>query len=259
MRQVSSFLGVLIDRASLKDCVNKSLGAISGIERPVVFACANPHSLTTAQSDTSFRDALNEADIVVPDGVGISLLAKVCGISLGPRITGADYFFGILNALSQLGSGKIYFFGSSSTVLELIAQRFKEDFPSLKICGLQSPPFGMWGDEDNAHMIEAINEAKPDVLWVGMTAPKQEKWVSANRHKLNVPVIGSIGAVFDFYARTFPRAPQWMCKAGLEWLYRLLREPRRMWKRNFLSTPHFVALSIYRHLLKIQESSRSSN
>ena len=100
-------------------------------------------------------------------------------------------------------------------------------------------------------MVASINGADPDVLWVGMTAPKQEKWVEANRHHLSAPVIGSIGAVFDFYAGVNPRAPQWMCKLGIEWLYRLLSNPRRMWRRTFISAPKFVALVIWRHVLGI--------
>ncbi len=97
-------------------------------------------------------------------------------------------------------------------------------------------------------MIATINEAEPDVLWVGMTAPKQEKWVHANVDSLNARVIGSVGAVFDFFAGTAPRAPQWMCSLGLEWLHRLAREPRRMWRRIFVSTPVFVRKVLAQHV-----------
>ena len=100
-------------------------------------------------------------------------------------------------------------------------------------------------------MVQTINDAKPDVLWVGMTAPKQEKWVEENRHNLTVPVIGSIGAVFDFYAGTYARAPQWVCRIGLEWAYRFLLEPRRMWQRNCVSAPKFLWLVMSRHVLGI--------
>jgi len=98
-------------------------------------------------------------------------------------------------------------------------------------------------------MVQTINLARPDVLWVGMTAPKQEKWVEENRHNLNVPVIGSIGAVFDFYAGTYARAPQWVCRIGFEWAYLFMLEPRRMWHRNFVSTPKFLWLVLCQHVL----------
>ena len=176
MRDANPFLGVMIDRISLHGAVEQALAAISRTETPVVFACANPHSLTVAQSDISFRSALNNANLVVPDGVGISLMGKACGIPLGPRITGADYFFAVLRALVDRGSGRVYFFGSSQRVLDLIAKQFAKDFPTLTLCGLHSPPYGHWGDQENKDMVQKINETKPDVLWVGMTAPKQEKW-----------------------------------------------------------------------------------
>lgn len=187
--------------------------------------------------------------MVVADGIGVTVMARLVGVPIGPRITGTDYFHAVLGALQQRGGGRVFFFGSSQQVLDLIVKRFVADFPSLTLCGTLSPPFGEWSDEENRRMVQVINEAKPDVLWVGMTAPKQEKWVEFNRRELNAPMIGSIGAVFDFYAGTYSRAPQWMCRMGLEWAYRFLLEPRRMWRRNFLSAPRFVWLVLRYHTL----------
>jgi N-acetylglucosaminyldiphosphoundecaprenol N-acetyl-beta-D-mannosaminyltransferase len=213
-----------------------------------VFACANPHSLVVAQYDESFRSALTAADFVVADGIGVTLMAGVTGVEVGPRITGTDYFYGVLAALQESGGGRVFFCGSSQRVLDLIAKRFADDFPSLTLCGVLSPPFGTWSEVENLRMVRVINDAKPDVLWVGMTAPKQEKWVEANRRQLNVPVIGSIGAVFDFYAGTYSRAPKWICDIGLEWAYRFILEPRRMWQRNFVSAPKFIWLVLRQHV-----------
>ena len=176
------------------------------------------------------------------------------GVQIGPRITGTDYFQAVLNALQQRGDGRVFFFGSSQRVLDLIAKRFANDFPALTLCGTLSPPFGSWSDEENRRMVQVINDAKPDVLWVGMTAPKQEKWVEENRRNLNVPVIGSIGAVFDFYAGTYARAPQLICRIGLEWAYRFILEPRRMWQRNCVSAPKFIWLVFSRHVLGVGKS-----
>jgi N-acetylglucosaminyldiphosphoundecaprenol N-acetyl-beta-D-mannosaminyltransferase len=189
------------------------------------------------------------ANLIVADGVGVSLMAQMVGIQIGPRITGTDYFHAVLQALQQRGAGRVFFFGSSQSTLTLMAKRFAADFPSLTLCGTLSPPFGSWSDEENSRMVQAINDAKPDVLWVGMTAPKQEKWVEANRRQLNIPVIGSIGAVFDFYAGTRARASQLVCRIGLEWVYRFILEPRRMWKRSVISSPIFVYLVLRRHVL----------
>ena len=246
-RDAGILLGIPIDRKALVDIVHKSMHAIDHRSSQRVFACANPHSLVIAQQDSAFHQALTGADMVVVDGVGLSLMTRFVGIRIGPRITGTDYFQGVLNALQQRGSGRVFFFGSSQQVLDRITKRFAADFPALTLCGALSPPFGTWSEEENHRMVKTINDAEPDVLWVGMTAPKQEKWVEANRRQLTVPVIGSIGAVFDFYAGTYSRAPEWVCDIGLEWAYRFILEPRRMWRRNFVSAPKFVWLVIRRH------------
>lgn len=248
-REVGVLLGIPVDRKSLPVITEESLQAIDRKISQRVFACANPHSLVVAEGDPSFHSALRQADLVVADGVGVAFMARLVGVQIGPRITGTDYFQVLLKALQHRGGGRVFFFGSSQRVLDLIAKRFANDFPALTLCGTLSPPFGSWGDEENRRMVQAITEARPDVLWVGMTAPKQEKWVEENRHILNVPVIGSIGAVFDFYAGTYARAPQWVCRIGLEWVYRFILEPRRMWQRNIVSAPIFVWLVLRRHAL----------
>lgn len=252
-RDAGILLGIPIDRKPLAEVTAEALQAINRKMSPRVFACANPHSLVVAQHDGSFQSALTQANLVVADGVGVTFMARLVGVQIGPRITGTDYFQAVLMALQQRGGGRVFFFGSSQWVLDLIAKRFAADFPSLTLCGALSPPFGAWSDEENRRMVQVINDAKPDVLWVGMTAPKQEKWVEANRRQLNAPVIGSIGAVFDFYAGTYARAPQWVCRIGLEWAYRFILEPRRMWERNVVSAPMFVWLVLRRHVLETLE------
>lgn len=253
-RDAGFLLGIHIDRDDLDSIGTSALSAIEGRRSSIVFACANPHSLVVAQSDPSFQFALTQANLVVADGIGVSVMARLVGVQIGPRITGTDYFQAVLGALQQRGGGRVFFFGSSQRVLDLIAKRFASDFPSLILCGMLSPPFGSWSDEQNRRMVQLINDAKPDVLWVGMTAPKQEKWVEENRHNLTAPVIGSIGAVFDFYAGTYARAPQWVCHIGLEWAYRFLLEPRRMWQRNCVSAPKFLWLVLSRHVLGFGKS-----
>jgi N-acetylglucosaminyldiphosphoundecaprenol N-acetyl-beta-D-mannosaminyltransferase len=248
-RRPSPFLGVSIGQGgTLDQIMDRSLAAIRGDQPPMVFACANPHSLVAAQQDPEFLSALNAAQIVVADGVGVSLAARMLGIEVGPRITGDDFFRALLAALARNGRGRVFFFGSSDRVLGLIAERFARDYPQLTLCGSLSPPFREFTAAENADMVAAINAARPDVLWVGMTAPKQEKWVQSNHAALHAPVIGSIGAVFEFFAGTNPRAPAWMCAIGLEWLYRLLREPGRMWQRVAVSGPRFAAAVVRQHV-----------
>ena len=252
-RDACILLGIPIDRKHLAEVTEEALQAIDRRMSQRVFACANPHSLVVAQHDDSFQSALTKANLVVADGVGVTFMARLVGAQIGPRITGSDYFQAVLNALQHRGGGRVFFFGSSQRVLDLIAKRFAADFPSLTLCGALSPPFGSWSDEENGWMVQVISDAKPDVLWVGMTAPKQEKWVEDNRRQLTAPVIGSIGAVFDFYAGTYARAPQWVCRIGLEWAYRFILEPRRMWQRNCVSAPKFVWLVLLRHVLGVKK------
>jgi N-acetylglucosaminyldiphosphoundecaprenol N-acetyl-beta-D-mannosaminyltransferase len=239
-------LGVRLDARPLADLVSAAQAAIATREDSFVFACANPHSLAVARADADFRQALEMATAVVADGVGCQWAAALCGVSIGPRITGYDFFVSLMSSLSGVG-GRVFFFGSSEDVLARLADRVTLDFPRVTVATL-SPPFKPWPEEKNDQMIERIRRFEPDVLWVGMTAPKQEKWVAATIGRLQVPVIGSIGAVFSYYARVTPRAPQWICNVGLEWLYRLPREPTRLWRRTFVSAPVILCHALLERL-----------
>lgn len=243
----NSMLGVPIWGQGLDDLVGDSLDAIerrASLERPYVFACANPHSLTVADRDPAFKSALVDADAVVADGVGVRIAANLCGRNLGPRITGIDYFNALMNALDSRGSSRVTFFGSRQPVLDALLARSAISFPQVSSMKAISPPYGDWSGEANDCFIDEINESRPDVLWVGMTAPKQEKWVRLNQHKLKCGVVGSVGAVFDYFAGTVRRAPQWVCDLGFEWAYRLSREPTRLWERTFVSAPQFLGLAM---------------
>lgn len=242
-----SMLGVPIWGRGLLDLVDSSVEAIGHrpvADKPYVFACANPHSLAVADRDPDFKSALVEADAVVADGVGMQIAAKLCGRSLGPRITGIDYFRALMGALDARGGARVTFFGSRQPVLDLLVARVIAAWPNVSYVKAISPPYGDWSPETNERFIDEINASRPDVLWVGMTAPKQEKWVRDNQHRLACGVAGSIGAVFDYFAGTVQRAPQWVCDMGLEWAYRLSREPARLWERTFVSAPQFLGLAM---------------
>ena len=136
---------------------------------------------------------------------------------------------------------KVMFMGSSEKVLGLIRERAAVDYPNLEVVTYSPPYKAVFSDEDNQAIIKAINEAKPDLLWIGMTAPKQEKWTYQHWHELDINChVGTIGAVFDFYAGTAQRAPLWWQHHGLEWLYRLIKEPKRMWRRYVIGNPLFI-------------------
>ncbi|MES1191651.1 MAG: WecB/TagA/CpsF family glycosyltransferase [Steroidobacter sp.] len=240
-------LGLHIGAGSLPLLVSKAMNAVETRKPPFKFACANPHSLVVARKDTQFMDALHACDAIVADGVGVTLAGWLVSIDVGPRITGIDFFRGMMLELNRRG-GRAFFFGSTDEVLQKVMKNARHDFPNVHV-DVFSPPYGEWSEDANQEMIDCIRAAQPDVLWVGMTAPKQEKWVHHNAEKLAVPVIGSIGAVFQYYAGDIKRAPEWLCHMGFEWLYRLAGEPRRLWRRTIVSAPAFIYLVIRERLL----------
>jgi N-acetylglucosaminyldiphosphoundecaprenol N-acetyl-beta-D-mannosaminyltransferase len=242
-------LGVPIGKRSLTEAVSEAMSAIDNNGPQITVAFVNSNSIAVAQDDIEHFNALNNTSHVIADGVGVTTMARFAGIDVGPRIAGEQYFLTLMNALEQKGSGRLFFFGSNSEVLANITARCRTDFPSLEVCGTISPPFTKWSEEENDLMVDAINKAKPDVLWVGMTAPKQEKWVYGNREKLTVMVIGSIGAVFDYFAGTISSPPGWLRKIGLETIYRLVLAPGRVWKRAILGNSRFVYFVLKRHIL----------
>ncbi len=198
----------------------------------------NPHSFCIAQEDARFKAALNRSDILLPDGIGIVWAAKVLkGIRL-QKIAGADLHAYCLQLAHKTGK-RVFYLGAAPSTLEKIKERLEIEYPGLK-AGFYSPPYKTeFSEEDNQKMINEVNGFQPDFLFVGMTAPKQEKWIYEHFDQLHVGTTCAIGAVFDFYAGTVQRAPSWMIKLGLEWLHRSLKS-WRLAKRNLSSNPRFV-------------------
>lgn len=202
----------------------------------------NAHSYNTALKDKLFAEALQRGDALIPDGASIVMACRWLKAKSQPkeRIAGWDLFVMEMERLNRKG-GKCFFMGSSEKVLGLIKKRTKTVYPNITV-ETYSPPYKPeFSEEDNRAIIEAINRADPDLLWIGMTAPKQEKWTYTHWDELKIRChTGTIGAVFDFFAGTVERAPEWWQKHSLEWLYRLLKEPKRMWKRYIIGNTLFL-------------------
>jgi len=212
-----------------------------------VFVCANPHSLVTADADPAFQAAIHGADLVTPDGAGIVLASRLRGGRIRQRVTGSDIFYGLSRAVDQgISAGRpcrYFFLGSTPETLGRIEKKLAADYPGIVFAGAYSPPFReVFSAADSRKMVDAVNAARPDVLWVGMTAPKQEKWIHQHRRRLDVKFIAAVGAVFDFYVGTVKRSPPWFLDHGLEWLPPLIQEPVRLWQRNFVSSPAFLLM-----------------
>lgn len=202
----------------------------------------NAHSYNTALKDELFAEALTKGDVLIPDGVSIVKACKWLKAKSQPkeRIAGWDLFVFEMDKLNSKG-GKCFFMGSSEKVLGLIKKRATVDYPNITV-ETYSPPYKPeFSKEDNEAIIAAINKANPDLLWIGMTAPKQEKWTYSHWNELDIHChVGTIGAVFDFFAGTVARAPMWWQEHGLEWAYRLLKEPKRMWRRYIIGNALFL-------------------
>lgn len=217
-------------------------------EGKILINCLNAYSYNVAQKDSLFAESLIRGDYLIPDGAGIVMACKWLKAKSQPqrRIAGWDLFAYEMQRLDGKSKkeevkSKVMFIGSSEKVLALIRERAKLDFPHIEV-ETYSPPYKkVFSDEDDQAMIKVINDTNPDLLWIGMTAPRQEKWIYTHWDNLNIQChVGTIGAVFDFYAGTAKRAPIWWQEHSLEWLFRLLMEPSRMWRRYLIGNPIFL-------------------
>lgn len=241
---VENITGYSVGTQSVSACVADVVASVQQAKpnQPCRWlACMNPHSYVIALDDPPFAKALHTADWLIPDGSGIVLASKLLSGQIRERVTGSDIFHGIHSALDRLGGYRVFFLGSTEAILTDIRQRMAQDYPNIRIAGTYSPPFTpKFTAADNQAMIAAINAAAPDVLWVGMTAPKQEKWLHQHHAELNVKFAAAVGAVFDFYTGRVKRSHPVYQRLGLEWLPRLFQQPRRLWRRMGVSAPIFV-------------------
>lgn len=202
----------------------------------------NAHSFNITQKIFLFAKAIIGSDVLIPDGASIVMACRWLKTKSQPkeRIAGWDLFVAEMERLNAKG-GKCFFMGSNELVLALIKKKAAKDYPNI-IVHTYSPPYkSEFSEEENKDIINAINAASPDLLWIGMTAPKQEMWVYQHWEELDIHChVGTIGAVFDFYAGTVKRAPLWMQNHSLEWLYRLIKEPQRMWRRYLIGNVLFI-------------------
>jgi len=235
------FLSFKLFNGSVYKCADEIVAVATRTERNCfIMACLNPHSFIIARDDKLFRNALKRSHWLIADGIGIVWGGRLLGKPIKDRVTGPDVFLAVMKRLNKKG-GSVFFLGSTDTTLKKIQTRMKETFPNITPVGFLSPPYKQFfSDEENVAIIEKINKAKPDLLWVGMTAPKQERWLDDHRFKLDVKAAGAVGAAFDFFAETVKRSPVVMQKLGLEWLHRSLASPTRLGKRNATSNPKFV-------------------
>lgn len=224
----------------LLDFTNKHIGELSGDYMCV----SNVHTTITSYEDKDYRNVQNGGIMAIPDGAPLSAVGKKRGFKDMERTTGPSYMGEIFKISVDKGY-RHYFYGSTDETLEKLYQELTKNYPGLQIVGMYSPPFRPMTEEEDAAIVEQIKETKPNFIWVGLGAPKQEKWMAAHQGRVNGFMVG-VGAGFDFFAGNISRAPEWMQKHSLEWLYRLIQDPKRLFKRYLLTNTKFIWNTIIR-------------
>lgn len=211
--------------------------------RAQTYVCVTPaHGVMDGQKQPGLRKIFNESGLTTPDGMAIVWLLKLAGHQHVSRVYGPELMLAVCQ-LSLTKGYTHYLFGGNPQVPEQLAQSLETQFPGIKIVGTYSPPFHPLTTEEDEKIIQAINETHPDIVWVGLSTPKQEWWMAEHLGKIKAPVMVGVGAAFDFLSGNKRQAPKWMQKNGLEWLFRLSTEPRRLWRR-YIRYPIFVLLVI---------------
>jgi N-acetylglucosaminyldiphosphoundecaprenol N-acetyl-beta-D-mannosaminyltransferase len=244
-------LGSYIDALSWEDALHRIEEWARLSESHYVCAC-NVHSIVSATLDDEFKSAINAADMNVPDGMPVAWSLRRFGFSAQQRIDGPELMWRLCENAATVGK-RVFFYGSSAGVLARLNTRLTTLIPTLQIAGMHAPPYRLLTKEEDEAVVELINASGAELVFVGMGCPKQEIWMAQHRGKLRGVMIG-VGAAFDYHAGTLSRAPYWMQRRGLEWLYRLLKEPKRLWRRYLITNSVFVYL-IARRLYRPHKSS----
>lgn len=241
-----NILGVGISAITMPQALAQIAAWVDSRAHRYVSVCT-VHTVMECQRDEAMRRAVNGAGLATPDGMPLVWLGRWWSQGEVKRVYGPDLMLALCQYSMERGY-QHYFYGGASGVPNLLAATLQQRFPGLKVAGVYSPPFRPLSEKENAGIIAQINEANPDIVWVGLGTPKQDLWMAAHRAQLTAPVLIGVGAAFDFHTGRIPQAPRWMQNAGLEWLFRLWQEPRRLWYRYLIYNPLFITLVVAQQL-----------
>jgi N-acetylglucosaminyldiphosphoundecaprenol N-acetyl-beta-D-mannosaminyltransferase len=241
-------LGIPLAMTTYAEAMDVMDGMIASGERGYVCAVA-VHAVMVAQSDPAMRAAITGSTLTVPDGMPLVWAANMLGEGLENRVYGPELMRRYSRRCAELGHRVWLYGGRDQGSLAQLALNMRRENPGIKIVGGYSPPFRELTPEEEDSVVEQINEARPDVIWIGTGVPRQEKWMARMRPRVDVPVMCAVGAAFDFHAGRISQAPSWMQERGLEWTYRIAQEPRRLLPRYLYYNPRFV-MAFGRQLLR---------
>jgi N-acetylglucosaminyldiphosphoundecaprenol N-acetyl-beta-D-mannosaminyltransferase len=235
-----NILGVQVSAINLDRALETVGGWIDRRERRYV-CVASAHGVLECLADPDLKDVYNRSGMTTPDGMSLVWLLHLRGKRPVGRVYGPDLMIRLCE-LSVAKGWTHYLYGSTPDVLQALAGRLTGKFPGLRIAGTLSPPFRPLTPAEDREIVRTINESRPDIVWVGTGAPRQERWMSAHRKDIDAPVLIGVGAAFDFLSGRKPQAPRWIQRSGLEWLFRLATEPSRLWRR-YAQYPRFAVLA----------------
>lgn len=236
-----SVLNVRVDAVQIPDVIARIESWIHDRDSGHYVAVTGMHGITEAQSDATLGGILNSADLVVPDGMPLVWIGRSHGYPLPRRVYGPELMLAFFGATVHKGYRHFLYGGSPETCKRLV-KNLLQRFPGISIAGTYSPPFRPLTSQESAEIVEIINRASPDIVWVGLSTPKQERWMYDHRTRLRAPVLIGVGAAFDINSGAKRQAPEWMREHGFEWLFRLLQEPKRLWRRYLICGSRFAFL-----------------
>ncbi|MDX1521444.1 MAG: WecB/TagA/CpsF family glycosyltransferase [Anaerolineae bacterium] len=237
-----NILGIGIDPVTMPQAIGRISAWVETGVRTYISMCT-VHTVMECQRDKAVRQAVNGAGMATPDGMPLVWLSGWKSNSAVSRVYGPDLMLELCRH-SQAKGFRHYFYGGAEGIPDQLAQNLKRQFPDLQIAGSFSPPFRPLTSSEDAEIIRMINATGPDIIWVGLGTPKQDLWMMTHRDRLTAPVLIGVGAAFDFHTGRVRQAPKWMQKRGLEWFYRLLQEPKRLWYRYLVYNPLFILLTM---------------
>ena len=232
-----SVLGLGISEIVFNDAISLFLNAAATGQKVRASFCT-VNNVVTAKQDPVLRQQMGSSQIAAPDGMPLVWLGRLRGRKV-ERVCGPDLLPALCDQSRQFGY-RHFFYGGAEGVAEQLSQCLQQRFPGLQVAGTYTPPFRPLTPEEDEEIITKINQAKPDFVWVGLSTPKQDEWIATHQAKLDVPNLLAVGAAFDFHSGNLRRAPRWIQQIGLEWLFRMMREPRRLWRRYLLGNTMFI-------------------
>jgi N-acetylglucosaminyldiphosphoundecaprenol N-acetyl-beta-D-mannosaminyltransferase len=236
----ANILGVGVSSLNIAEAVSTIENWILNGERHYV-CITGVHGVIESQHDESLRCIHNNAGMVTADGMPLVWVSRLMGFQRTRRVYGPELMLAVCDQ-AQEWNATHFFYGGGPGVAERLIERLSKSYPALKVAGSYSPPYRPLTPEEDREVVDRINSSGADIVWVGLSTPKQERWMAAHRNKLNAPVLVGVGAAFDFNAGLKRQAPRWMRSSGLEWLFRLATEPRRLWSRYLKCNPVFIFL-----------------